>query len=523
MRSLFLTSLLLLVFSSSNFASHVIGGNFQVNQIAPNTFEVELRAYRDCINGSPGATITPSGGTPVRVYDRVTNALVTTFNMTNPVITNLVLGDECYTPTGICVEEYYFVTTVTLNNNPNGYYFAWDICCRNMIIDNLNQPDIQGNTFYISIPDPAISGGNSTPDFGPYPEDGYFCVDAVKLIDLNMFDADGDSLVYSLVEPYTDNTGSMPWGTINWLAPYNLSNICGGTPTMSVDPLTGIITVSPDQLGVYVFAVRVEEYRNGVKLGETIRDVQYTALNCVFDDLPSIQLPDTVNIEVLSNGCFDVVVIDPDATDTVSIILSSNTFANGAELTLPPPYQTSPETLYYFNYTDSVTGMPDSVLLPEANFINGAFVGTNGVGLRYCFPTDCEDLEIPGFTLDVQAFSLGCSGDTNSINRIVNINVIPPTGIEEIVPNVFSPNNDGKNDIFKIEGTPNPCWDALTIQVYNRWGQLVYESAEVEFKWDGKNNQGKDCPEGTYYVILTGVFGDKDVTSQYPLTLFREK
>lgn len=509
--------------TTTTWASHVIGGNFQVNQTAPNTFQVELRVYRDCINGSPAATITPSGATPVRVYDKVTNLQVMTFDMTNPTITPVTLGDECYTPTGICVEEYYFITTVVLANNPNGYYFAWDICCRNMIIDNLNQPDIQGSTFYIALPDPAISGGNSTPDFGPYPSDGYFCVDAVKLIDPMVTDADGDSLVYSLVEPYTDNTGSMPWTTVNWLAPYNLGNICGGTPVMSINSQTGIITVAPNALGTYVFAVRVEEYRNGVKIGETIRDVQYSALNCVFDDLPSIYLPDTVDIQVLSSGCFDIVVQDPDVTDTVSIILSSNTFGDGAVLTLPEPYQFSPDTLYYFNYTDSTTGLPDSILLPAPQFIAGSWVAQGAVGLRYCWPTQCEDLLVPGFELDVQAYSLGCSGDTNSIHRIVNINVIPPSGIEEIVPNVFSPNGDNVNDFFKIEGTPNPCWDALTVQIYNRWGQLVYESSEVEFKWDGTNKNGKELPEGTYYVILTGVFGDKDVTSQYPLTLFREK
>jgi flagellar hook assembly protein FlgD len=43
----------------------------------------------------------------------------------------------------------------------------------------------------------------------------------------------------------------------------------------------------------------------------------------------------------------------------------------------------------------------------------------------------------------------------------------------------------------------------------------------VEFTWDGKNQQGKDLPQGTYFVLLNGIFGDKDVTSQYPISLFR--
>lgn len=520
MKKLILLFLSIFLTQTFAFSSHVIGGNFVVTQTGANSFFVEFRAYRDCINGSPGATIDP---TSVRVYDNVTNTQVQTFSMGTATITNLVLGDECYTPTGVCVEEYYFSTTINLANNPNGYYLAWNICCRNMIIDNLQSPDIQGSTFYVQIPDPAIAGGNSTPDFGPYPEDGYFCVDALKIIDLGVTDADGDSLVYSLVDPYEDNFGAKPWNTVTWLAPYSAANVCGGTPAMNINSQTGIINVSPNMLGTYVFAIKVEEYRNGVKIGENIRDVQYHALNCVFDDLPAILLPDTVDIEVLSSGCFDIVVIDPDVTDTVSILVTSNTFPFGASVGLPEPFQTSPDTLYYFTYTDSLTGDIDSVLLPAPVFNGISFIGTGGIGLRYCWNTECPDLGVTGYNLDVQAYSLGCSGDTNSFSRIVHLNVIPPQGDKEIVPNVFTPNGDGINDLFKIEGTPNPCWDTIHVEIYNRWGQMVYESDEVEFTWDGKNKSGKELNEGTYYVILKGTYGDVDVTSRYPVTLLRGK
>lgn len=522
MKKILLFFFSLFFFQFTSFASHVIGGNFVVDQIGPNLFRIELRVYRDCINGSPGATITP---TSIRVYDAVNNSQFTTltFSLTNPVQDTLSLGDACYTPSGICVEEYYFVDTITLPDNPNGYYFAWNICCRNQIIDNLDQPDIQGNTFYIQIPDPAIAGGNSTPDFGPYPLDGYFCVDHTKIIDLGVIDPDGDSLVYSLVDPYEDNAASKPWNTVTWLAPYSASNVCGGTPPMAIDPVTGIITVKPSALGVYVFAIRVEEYRNGVKIGETIRDIQYTALNCIVDDLPSIYLPDTIKIDVLTAGCYDVVVIDPDQGDTVSIFVTSNTFPIGATVSLPEPYQYTPDTLYYFHYTDSVTGQLDSILLPAPVFSGGSWYGTGGIGLRYCWDTHCDNLLVPGFSLNVQAYSVGCSGDTSSFVRNVPVYVIPPSGEEDIVPNVFTPNGDGVNDVFRIQGVPNPCWDTIHVEIYNRWGQLIYTSDEVEFSWDGKNSKGKEVSEGTYFVILRGTFGDEDVTRQYPVTVLREK
>lgn len=509
------------------FSTHITGGDFSVRWISGNDFEVTLHLFRDYCNG--GAAL--DNPITITVFDNVTNAQVTTFSMSLISETNLTLGDECYSPpANVCISDGFYRTTVTLPNNPNGYYFAWERCCRNNSIVNLNNPGNAGMVFYVQIPDPVLQ--NSTPVFGPYPTNGYLCIGTPNILDFGVTEADGDSLVYLLETPYMGSLSSSgnpapnsanpkPYALTNWQAPYNLADIVGGTPPMTINPQTGIITCQPAAVGVYAFAVMIHEYRNGIKISETRREIQYYALNCVFDDFPEIFLPDTVNINVLSQGCFDIVVADSDIGDTVSILLNSNTFANGAVLTLPQPFQTSPDTLYYFTYWDAAANAYDSILLPESQFIGGAYINETAVGLRYCWQTDCNDLGVSGFELEVSAYSLGCSGDTNFLNRTVVLDVIPPSGIEEIVPNVFSPNNDGVNDTFHIEGTPNPCWDHITVQIYNRWGQLVYESDQVEFTWDGKNLQGKDLPQGTYFVLLTGVFGDKDVTSQYPVTIFR--
>jgi gliding motility-associated-like protein len=63
-----------------------------------------------------------------------------------------------------------------------------------------------------------------------------------------------------------------------------------------------------------------------------------------------------------------------------------------------------------------------------------------------------------------------------------------------VIPNVFTPDNDGVNDVFKIENlAPN---SSLTI--YNRWGNTVYQSTNYQNNWDGNN-----CPAGVYYYILS--------------------
>ncbi|HRE98864.1 MAG TPA: hypothetical protein PK637_19025, partial [Flavobacteriales bacterium] len=80
----------------------------------------------------------------------------------------------------------------------------------------------------------------------------------------------------------------------------------------------------------------------------------------------------------------------------------------GAALVTPDPYVTTPTPLYYYYFTNS-SNIPDSILLPAPDLVMGSYVGIGGVGLRYCFPTDCPALEITGMNLDVAAFSLGCS------------------------------------------------------------------------------------------------------------------
>ncbi|MGZ8569328.1 MAG: T9SS type B sorting domain-containing protein [Bacteroidia bacterium] len=66
------------------------------------------------------------------------------------------------------------------------------------------------------------------------------------------------------------------------------------------------------------------------------------------------------------------------------------------------------------------------------------------------------------------------------------------------VPNVFSPNNDGLNDTFRVY-----CTDVASaeLQIYNRWGECVYESADLNKGWNGKF-KGTLCPEERYVWLL---------------------
>ena len=70
------------------------------------------------------------------------------------------------------------------------------------------------------------------------------------------------------------------------------------------------------------------------------------------------------------------------------------------------------------------------------------------------------------------------------------------------IPNIFSPNKDGQNDIFRVRGEQI---ESLHLQVYNRWGNMVFESNDVGYGWDGMF-QGKECEEGVYAWWVEIVF-----------------
>ena len=70
-----------------------------------------------------------------------------------------------------------------------------------------------------------------------------------------------------------------------------------------------------------------------------------------------------------------------------------------------------------------------------------------------------------------------------------------------IIPNVFTPNGDGNNDVFIISGSDN-C-SHYKIQIFDRWGMLVFESEQTGFVWDGRTDAGIVCEEGTYYYVLS--------------------
>lgn len=87
--------------------------------------------------------------------------------------------------------------------------------------------------------------------------------------------------------------------------------------------------------------------------------------------------------------------------------------------------------------------------------------------------------------------------DTNQCKDTAEISVIIPELFD--VPNVFSPNGDGINDFFEIA---NCGIIEYKIDIFNRWGALLFSSTTDKIHWNGRTTAGVFVPAGTYFYIL---------------------
>ena len=116
------------------------------------------------------------------------------------------------------------------------------------------------------------------------------------------------------------------------------------------------------------------------------------------------------------------------------------------------------------------------------------------------------------YTVSLIAASGSCS-DTASIVIIVD------EGFNIEIPNVFTPNGDGTNDVFTIKSTGVK---EISLEIFNRWGQKMYEFTGAKASWDGMMGNGEEASAGTYfYFIKAKGFDVKEFEKQGAVSLFR--
>ncbi|MDX1905851.1 MAG: PKD domain-containing protein, partial [Bacteroidia bacterium] len=224
------------------------------------------------------------------------------------------------------------------NTNCNIYNIEWGTCCRNAAITSINGGAFgsvgifTGNTQINT----TLSPCNSSPQFGNIPTP-YLCSGQSYTFNQGAFDPDGDSLVYSL-GPCFDNQGVQ----VPYFPGFSATQPLGAGWNVTINALTGDINFTPNPGGppvVAVVCVKVEEYRNGVKIGEVVRDIQVTVLDCNILGTPNappiVSALTNLTPGATANGltvtscacqevCFDIETLDPDSGQTYIMYWNQN-------------------------------------------------------------------------------------------------------------------------------------------------------------------------------------------------------
>jgi gliding motility-associated-like protein len=141
----------------------------------------------------------------------------------------------------------------------------------------------------------------------------------------------------------------------------------------------------------------------------------------------------------------------------------------------------------------------DLVTLSASSSVNAQFVwsGPQNFNSTNASVTFTVPLQAMG-NYSVSAELNGCSSSPAN----TNVSIINIYGFDDYdFPNVITPNNDGINDSLDIANHYKTCQD-FTLQIFNRWGNLVFEQTLDSEKFSGKSNGSSELPDGVYFYKL---------------------
>lgn len=203
-------------------------------------------------------------------------------------------------------------------------------------------------------------------------------------------------------------------------------------------------------------------------------------------------------------GEYEVSIIDENGCETSIQVTVGEEDLPSANFTASPQTGKAPLNVSFDNNSDDA----DSYTWIFGNSFSEVTQDLSSTSSLYSDPGEYEVILVleKGSCID-SAFAL--------------INVEEMLELSYDLPNVFTPNGDNLNDVFTINAQ-----NAVSIEVLimNRWGNVVFESNDVNFGWNGKvNNDGRECTEGTYFYKFKLVGeGDQVVERHNYLQLVRD-
>lgn len=510
---IFLLLFAILAFSPAVHATHIVGGELNYRYLGNDRYEIRLTVYRDCYNGIPPFDNPASLG----IFDAFNNfyeevLLVFRGSDTIPPTIN----SPCFIPpTNICYERTTYIDTVVLPPSAQGYQLAYQRCCRNYTIANIIMPDATGATYYASIPGTSTFSQNANPVFNNWPPP-FICAGIPFTFDHSATDPDGDSIVYELctplnggdtINPVPAPPNAPPYQTVTYQPPYSLSNLLGGTPPLSVDPQTGLLTALPSTVGQFVVGVCAREYRNGIYLSTTRRDFQLNVVPCPTLVVAALQYP------LVTCGSNNVQFIN-QSINAGTYLWDFGLPGNSDTSTAFSPNFTYPDTGTYqvtliaYSFVnpgcaDTITGLV--TVLPE---FNGGYSYTKDTCTNEYFFTDTSSTNVGFISAWQWDFGDGATSAVSAPSHIYNTGTYNPSLI------VYS--SRGCADTIQKSITVSPLLNAsmqiTDARCYGECNGILNAiptggTSPYQYQWNDPLNQSTQAADslctGNYDVVIT--------------------
>jgi gliding motility-associated-like protein len=209
-----------------------------------------------------------------------------------------------------------------------------------------------------------------------------------------------------------------------------------------------------------------------------------------------IYLWTTSNGNIINGSNTDVVTVNQTGDYTLTI-----TNSNGCTQTSLINVSGTPNPIADFNAT------PISGQIP---LLVDYLDNSSGTGLTYYWTFgdgNTDTLSDPSNTFNtIGTFaSILTITDSNGCSDSASIDITVGGDSYLNIPNIFSPNGDGNNDQFNLDGNNITEIHGL---IMNRWGQVIYEWDGLKSGWDGYSIAGTEASEGTYYYIIDALGAD---------------
>lgn len=291
-RHIILTLIVFASFFTGVRATHILGGEMDMQFVSGNSYIISLSLYYDVLGNDE-----VEDSVIVSSYDKVSHQrienffLTTTGDYSRPVLSNTLCNE------GLNIRIYTYTALVNLSsqlyNSDDGYYLSWQRCCRSSNISNMSGSGTEGFVFYMEFPNLDEYQGNSSPKFKELSGD-YYCIGDTLSVDLSANDANGDELRYELTVPMVGYAYEDDKIIIGQPGPYPLSpnyTWVPGTNPGSIDN-NGILRIPAPFSGLYLYSVLCSEYRGGVKIGEIRRDMMLYVKDCEARIRPGFSIKD---------------------------------------------------------------------------------------------------------------------------------------------------------------------------------------------------------------------------------------